>query len=125
MFRPADPHEAYRRVQLDARVAGSSSRDLVELCIRDVEAALGQAIWANGNDRPDVRRRALARAQNALGALRLGVDPASAMGPALLTFYEGLSRSVITCQLRFDAELAASVRADIGEVGRAMLGGGA
>lgn len=121
MFRPADPHEAYRRVELDARVAGSKGRDLVELCIRDVEAALGQAIWAHANERPDIRRRALARAQNALGALRLGVDPASPLGPTLLTFYEGLSRSVIACQLRFDPALADSVRGDIGEVGRAML----
>jgi hypothetical protein len=122
MFRLADPHEAYRRVELDARVAGSGARDLLGLCIRDVQAALGQAIWADCHDRPDIRRRALMRAQNALGALRLGVDPASPMGPTLLTFYESLGRSVVACQVRFDPALAESVRADVGEVGRAMLG---
>jgi hypothetical protein len=122
MFRPADPHEAYRRVELDARVAGSGARGLVDLCIRDAQAALGQAIWADRHDRPDIRRRALMRAQNALGALRLGVDPASPMGPTLLTFYESLGRSVIACQVRFDPATIERVQADLDDVSRAMLG---
>ncbi|MEO5706423.1 MAG: flagellin [Alteraurantiacibacter sp.] len=121
MLRPADPHEAYRRVELDARVAGSRAADLVRLCLRDVDAALGQALWAHDNARPDVRRRALERAQNGLGALRLGVDRNSPMGPALISFYEGLGRSVIANQVRFDAAQVAAVRDDLDEVSRAML----
>lgn len=121
MLRPADPHEAYRRVELDARIAGSRGADLVRLCLRDVDAALGQALWAHDNARPDVRRRALDRAQNGLGALRLGVDRKSPMGPALLTFYEGLGRLVMANQIRFDAAQVAQVRTDLDEVSQAML----
>ena len=122
LFRSTDPHEAYRRVELDARVAGSQGRDLVGLCIKDVDAALGQALWAHEHDRPDLRRRALARAQNGLGALRLGVDPTSPLGPTLLTFYEALARGVIAAQVRFDPAQVAQVRGDLADVGRAMLG---
>ena len=122
MLRFADPHETYRRVELDARVAGSGGRDLVDLCLREVDAALGQALWAQDNDRADLRRRALVRAQNGLGALRLGVDPKSALGPTLLTFYDGLMQGVVGCQVRFDAGRVQQVRGDLAEVGRAMLG---
>ena len=122
MLRQADPHETYRRVELDARVAGSSARDLVELCLREVDAALGQALWAHDNDRPDVRRRALVRAQNGLGALRLGVNVKSALGPTLLTFYDGMMHGVVGCQVRFDPARVAAVRGDLADVAGAMLG---
>ena len=122
MLRAVDPHEAYRRVELDARVAGSHGADLVRLCLREVDAALGQALWAQANDRPDVRRRALERAQNGLGALRLGVDRQNPVAPALLAFYEGLAAAVAQNQVRFDPAKVAAVQADLVEVSGAMLG---
>ena len=122
MLRAVDPHEAYRRVELDARVAGSHGADLVRLCLREVDAALGQALWAQANDRPDVRRRALERAQNGLGALRLGVDRQSPVAPALLTFYEGLAATVGQNQVRFDPARVEGVRVDLAEVTSALLG---
>lgn len=122
MLRAIDPHEAYRRVELDARVAGSRGADLTRLCLREVDTALGQALWAQENDRPDVRRRALERAQNGLGALRLGVDRQNPVAPALLTFYEGLAATVTHNQVRFDAVRVEEVRVDLAEVTSAMLG---
>lgn len=121
MLRAIDPHEAYRRVELDARVAGSNGADLVRLCLREVDVALGQALWAQANQRPDVRRRALERAQNGLGALRLGVDRQSPVAPALLAFYEGLGATVAQNQVRFDPARVEGVRVDLAEVTSAML----
>jgi hypothetical protein len=43
------------------------------------------------------------------------------MGPVLLTFYEGLGRSVMANQVRFDAAQVAGVKADLDEVSQAML----
>ena len=122
MLRAVDPHEAYRRVELDARVAGTHGADLTRLCLSEVDVALGQALWAHDNQRPDVRRRALERAQNGLGALRLGVDRQSPVGPALLTFYEGLAAAVAQNQVRFDAARVEEVRVDLADVASAMLG---
>lgn len=120
MLRAIDPHEAYRRVELDARVAGSHGADLVRLCLREVDMALGQALWAQGNQRPDVRRRALERAQNGLGALRLGVDRQNPVGPALLAFYQGLAAKVAQGQGRFDPARIGQVRAELAEVTAAL-----
>jgi len=46
MLRAVDPHEAYRRVELDAQVAGSRGADLTRPCFREVDTALGQALWS-------------------------------------------------------------------------------
>lgn len=121
MFKPANPGEAYRKVAFDACVAGSSGPALVRLCIEDVRAALDQALWADANARADIRRNALARAQNGLAALRLGVDPESSLATALLTFYDSMARSVTASQFSFDRAGIEAVRTDIDDVARAIL----
>lgn len=122
MLKPRNPSDAYRRIAFDACVAGSKGPDLVRLCLEEVDAALTRAMWADGAGRTDVRRDALARAQAGLGALRLGVDKASALGPALLTLYEAMAATVTASRFRFDAAAIARVRADIADVRSAMLG---
>lgn len=121
MFKPANPGEAYRKVAFDACVAGAYGPELVRLCIEDVRAALDQALWADANDRADIRRNALARAQNGLAALRLGVDPDSSLAIALLTFYDSMARSVTASLFRFDRPAIEGVRTDIDDVARAIL----
>ena len=122
MLKPANPSEAYRKVAFDACVAGSKGPELVRLCIEDVGAALGQAVWADSNDRAEIRRNALARAQSGLVAMRMGVDRKNPLGPALLTLYEAMSSSVTASRFRFDAAAIGRVRADLDDVARAMLG---
>ena len=124
MLKPANPTDAYRKVAFDACVAGSKGPDLVRLCIEEVDTALNRALWADRSDRPDVRRTALARAQAGLGALRLGVDKANPVGPALLTLYEAMSATVTACRFRFDAAAIARVQGDLADIGKAMLGKG-
>ena len=122
MLKPANPTDAYRKIAFDACVAGSKGPDLVRLCIEEVDTALNRALWANGADRPDVRRDAMARAQAGLGALRLCVDKTNPVGPALLTLYEAMSATVTASRFRFDAAAIARVRTDLSDIARAMLG---
>lgn len=122
MLKPANPSEAYRKVAFDACVAGSKGPELVRLCIDDVGAALGQALWADTNDRADLRRNSLARAQQGITALRLGVDRKNPLGPALLTLYEAMATTITACRFRFDPAAIGRVRGDLADIARAMLG---
>ncbi len=122
MLKPANPSEAYRKVAFDACVAGSRGPELVRLCIEDLGAALGQALWANANGREDIRRSALVRAQGGLAALRVGVDRKNPLGPALLTLYEAMASTVTACRFRFDPGAIGRVREDLDDIARAMLG---
>ncbi len=122
MLQRANPSEAYRKVAFDACVAGSKGPELVRLCLDDVQAALGQALWGEENSRVDVRRSALARAQSGLAALRFGVDQANPLGPALVTLYDAMAATVTANRCRFDAAAIGRVRADVADVSKAMLG---
>ena len=121
MLKPANPSEAYRKVAFDACVAGSKGPELVRLCIDDVGAALGQALWAETNGRADLRRNSLARAQQGIAALRLGVDRKNPLGPALLTLYEAMATTITACRFRFDPAAIGRVRDDLADIARAML----
>ena len=48
MLAMRSPHEAYRRVDFDARVAGADPGQLVTLCYEQLISALGTAVYANG-----------------------------------------------------------------------------
>lgn len=122
MLKRANPSEAYRKIAFDACVAGSKGPDLVRLCLDDVQAALGQALWGEQNGRVDIRRSALARAQSGLAALRFGVDPANPLGPALVTLYDAMAATVTANRFRFDAAAIGRVRADLTDISKAMLG---
>lgn len=116
MLPSADPAEAYRRVELDACVAGSNSRELVLLCIEHVRAALSQALWADRQGRRDGSTRALARARSGLVALRLGVESASPLADQLLTLYGAMETSITACQFRFNRPAMERVVADLDDI---------
>lgn len=122
MLKRANPSEAYRKIAFDACVAGSKGPELVRLCLDDVQAALGQALWGEGNGRVDVRRAALARAQSGIAALRFGVDQTNPLGPALVTLYDAMAATVTANRFRFDAAAIARVRGDVADISKAMLG---
>jgi len=115
------PQDAYRRIEFDARVAGSRPADLVALCYQELVMALGSAIRAD--ERGDNQRRStgLTRALSALTALQLGVDPASPGAGALQQFYGGIRQAVLSSVPLFDAARLAAARADVQDVARALL----
>lgn len=116
-----NPHDAYRRIEFDARVAGSRPAQLVALCYQELVMALGSAIRAD--ERGDNRRRSasLTRALSALTALQLGIDPAAPGSGALQQFYGGVRQDVLASVPHFDAARLAAARSDIQDVARALL----
>jgi flagellar protein FliS len=115
------PHDAYRRVDFDARVAAARPDQLVALCFEQFDLALGSAITAA--ERGDNARKSagLTRALAALTALQLGVDRGAAAGPALLQFYAGLRRRVLDSLLEPDPAALGAVRRDAADVARALV----
>lgn len=116
MLMLADPAEAYRRVELDACVAGSNAGELVLLCIDHVRCALSQALWAERHGRRDGANKALARARSGMVALRLGVDETNPLGGELLTLYGAMETSITASQFRFNRPAMERVVADLDDI---------
>ena len=69
MLATRSPHEAYRRVDFDARVAGADPGQLVTLCYEQLISALGTAVYANGLGDNLLKSQSLTRALSAITAL--------------------------------------------------------
>ncbi|MCB2065247.1 MAG: flagellar protein FliS [Erythrobacter sp.] len=122
MLGLADPAQAYRRVDFEAHVAGLAGPDLVRLCFEDLESALDRALWAHGQQRPDIRRKALERAQLGLTVLLSGLDRDNPVSQPLDTFYRSMILRLTGSLRQFDARAIAGVRADISDIARSFFG---
>jgi flagellin-specific chaperone FliS len=116
MLLQQKPAEAYRRVALDARIAGARPADLVLLCYEQLAEALGAAIEASSRADNHRRSAALTRALSVLTALQLGLDRQSPLAVPLDTFFAGVRRTLLDNVPTFDAEAIAATKADIIEV---------
>ena len=94
MLATRSPHEAYRRVDFDARVAGADPGQLVTLCYEQLISALGSAVYANGRGDNLLKSQSLTRALSAITALQLGVSGESGVASALRQLYEAARRSI-------------------------------
>lgn len=121
MLAQSNPHEAYRRVDFDARVAGADPAQLVSLCFEQLISSLGSAMFAAERGDNPLKSQSLTRALSALTALRLGVNQNGAIGPALLQLYEAARKAVLDSALAFDPQTIATIRQDFIEISRAML----
>lgn len=120
MLASRSPHEAYRRVDFDARVSGASPAELVHLCYDHLISALGTAIHANANGDNSLKSRSLTRALTAITALQLGINGAEGVAVALHQVYEGARRTILDNALRFDPERLGQIRQDFIEIGQAL-----
>jgi len=87
-----NPADAYRRVELDARVAASSGPDLTRICLEEAVAALGLALLALERRRSPVDP--LSRAHGIITWLAGGVSPENPLRDQLRQFYGGLAASI-------------------------------
>lgn len=110
------PAEAYRRVALDARIAGARPADLVLLCYEQLADSLGAAIEASARADNHRRSAAMTRAMSSLTALQLGLDRQSPLAAPLDTFFAGLRRTLLDNVPGFDPAAIAVARADVLEV---------
>jgi len=117
-----DPHEAYRRSQIDARVAGGRAGDLVLICVGEVVDNLGAAIRAHYGHHLAARSKGLTRALTALTALEMGVDRQAPLAGALLQLYGAARERLLDSAVRFDADAMDEVRGDFRDL-RDAFGG--
>jgi flagellar protein FliS len=120
MLAPTDPREAYRRSAFDARVHGSDTAALVQLCLEQVVAGLGGALLAHERGEPGLRSQGLTRALTAITALEMGVDRTAPLATALLQVYGAGRRAVLDSVTAFDTGLLTSVRQDFVEIEAAL-----
>lgn len=110
------PHEAYRKVDFDARVAGADPRQLVLLCYEQLGTALGGSIHAAAAGDNIRKSASLTRALSAITALQMGLDHNQAVASALGSFLNAARRTVLDCVIEFDAGTLEKLRADIADL---------
>lgn len=121
MLAFTDPREAYRRIEIDARVEGGADpADLVHLCYEQVIGGLGLAIIADERKDPAARSKALTCALSAITALDMGVDRSASLAAALLRLYGSARRAILDSVVSFDGELLGRVRQDFVDIARAL-----
>ena len=113
--------DTYRTIDYDARVAGSTPRDLVIVSYEYFVAGLDAALFAHAGGDNARKSAALTRALAMLTALQLGIDPGHALAPPLARLYESARRAVLDSVIRFDASALRRVRADFAEISVAFL----
>lgn len=88
------PANAYRRVELDARIEAAPAEDLTRICLEEAVSALGQALIAIDAAPTDVPREALSRAQSITVWLSRSVASDHPLREALLSFYGGIAATI-------------------------------
>jgi flagellin-specific chaperone FliS len=120
LIHTANPQQAYRKVDFDARVQGADATALVRLCFEEALGSIDRALYAQASGRVQLRNEALLRAMSALAALRIGVDTAHDIGPALVTLYTDAGEVVGRSMGRFDAARLQATRDDLAEIASAI-----
>jgi len=120
MLAQRNPHEAYRRVDFDARVAGANPAQLVSLCCEQVAGALSTALHAAQRGDNALKSQSLTRALSAITALQFGVSGEEGIATALRQLYGAARRAILDSAVAFDPETIATVRADFLDIARAM-----
>jgi len=116
-----NPAEAYRRVELDARIAASRGADLTRICLEHAVTALGQALSSLERDRSRSVAEPLTRARGIVLWLAGGVSPDNPLRDQLRQFYGGLA-ALIGTNIRHPVPAQIdSVRTDLADLLAAAL----
>lgn len=86
--------DAYRKVDLDARIEASSGADLTRICLEEAVGALGQALLALERSPRKTPREALARAHGIAMWLTRSLDPDNPLRDQLFQFYGALAEQI-------------------------------
>lgn len=114
------PHEAYRRVEFDARVAGADPRQLVLVCYGQLTGALALALHAFRKGDNRLKSEALTRALAAIAALQMGIDPAAPIAPVLTQFYGAARKALLDCVLDFRPDVVEQLHLDFTQIAGSM-----
>lgn len=116
------PHEAYRRVEFDARVNGADGSELVHVCLEQLVGALGTAVHANSIGDAGLRSRSMTRALTAITALQMGVSGDTGIASALNQVYGAARQAILDCSTRFEVNRIEELRTDFLDIAKAMQG---
>lgn len=88
------PADAYRRVDLDARVEASAGEDLTRICLEQAVDAVSQALMALERRPDQTPREQLGRAQGIALWLARSVADENPLREAMMQFYGGLAATI-------------------------------
>ena len=120
MLALRNPREAYRRVDLDARIEGASPSQLVRLCFDQAEMSLAGALFAHRCGDNQGKSQAITKALAALTALQMGVNGEAGVAGALRQFYGATRRTLLDCAVDCDEGTVAAIRQDLTEIASAL-----
>lgn len=112
--------KAYRRVALDAAVQGGDERGLARLCFEALDAALGAALRHGERGNMIGARASLARAADALAALRTSLSGEHPLAESFHSLIGAAHRGLARCMAAFDAVILRAIRRDFASIGEAM-----
>ena len=121
MLAHRNPQEAYRRVDFDARVAGSDPAHLVGLCYESAASAMSRALHAHASGDNQAKSQALTRALAAITALQMGISGDTGVAASLRQFYGAVRKTLLDSALSFDAAAITTVRQDLIEIAAALM----
>lgn len=121
MLAHRNPNEAYRRVDFDARVAGSNPAHLVGLCYESAASAMSRALHAHASGDNQAKSQALTRALAAITALQMGISGDTGVAASLRQFYRAVRKTLLDSALSFDAAAITTVRQDLLEIATALM----
>ena len=85
---------AYRKVDLDARIEASSGEELTRICLEEAVASLGQALAVIEHRPGHIPREALSRAHGIAVWLARSVSPDNPLNGPLTQFYGGVAATI-------------------------------
>lgn len=107
---------AYRRVDLDARIEASSGDNLTRICLEEAVASLGQALVAIEHRPGHVPHEPLSRAHSIALWLARSVSPDSPISGPLTQFYGGIATTIARNLTRSSPLELSRARGDLNDV---------
>jgi len=111
---------AYRKVALDTAAKGADARGLAQLCFEALDTALGAALRHGERGDMIAARRFLARAADALAALRTSLAAEHPLASVFQSLIGTAHGSLARCMAAFDATTLRTIRQDFADIGAAL-----
>lgn len=121
LARPMEPLEAYRRIELDARVEGADGIGLTALYLERALDELSRAGHADRRSDRSGRIDALTRAAAAITGLERGVSADNPLYRPLRQLYGSAARALRAALIEYRPDVVEQVRTDLAEIA-ALLG---
>jgi flagellin-specific chaperone FliS len=113
LARPLPPAEAYRRIELDARVEGADGIGLTVLCLERALAEITHADLAHRRADRKQRTEALTRAAAAVTGLERGVSADNPLCEPLRHLYGSAARALHGALTGYRSDVVERVRIDL------------